>query len=143
MNLKNSIVVLHKYFIWADRMRFHLDQLIKTDIRRTKPKSNEEANIYQIEFNIYMSYWYGGMYVLIEGWKELKLSDPKIDKLLKSSNVNLLKRYRNGAFHFQKNYWDDRFMGFISSSDSVPWVRELREEFSRFFLDNLSNKDVA
>ena len=50
-----------------------------------------------------MSLWYGGLYVVIEGWKELGLSDPHVDDLLRSSNVELLKRYRHGTFHFQRD----------------------------------------
>jgi hypothetical protein len=81
-----------------------------------------------------MSYWYGGLYVVVEGWRKLRLSDPKIDALLTSQNVNLLKRYRNGIFHFQKNYLDERFIEFMESQDSVPWVRELNLAFGDYFL---------
>lgn len=121
---KNDLFSLHKYFIWADRMRVHFEQILQ----------NPKNPSFDIEANLYMSYWYGGMYVVIEGYLELQLSDTKIDELLKSQNVGLLKRYRNGVFHFQKNYNDDRFSDFMKSKNSVPWVRELRQEFSRFFL---------
>jgi len=43
---------------------------------------------------IFMSYWYGALFVVIEGWRELQLSDPSIEPLLASDNVDLLKRYR-------------------------------------------------
>ena len=58
---------------------------------------------------IFMSYWYGGLYAVIEGWQELGLTDPTIDRLLESPNVELLRRYRNGVFHYQMTYFDDRF----------------------------------
>lgn len=83
---------------------------------------------------IFMSYWDAGLYVVIEGWRELGLADPAIDRLLSSPNVGLLKRYRNGVFHYQANYFDDRFRGFIESKDSVPWVRELNLAFGDYFL---------
>jgi hypothetical protein len=83
---------------------------------------------------IFMSYWYGGLYVVIEGWRELGLTDSTVDRLLKSPNVELLKRYRNGIFHFQKQYFDERFTGFMESKDSVPWVRELNLAFGTYFL---------
>ena len=137
------IFTLHKYFIWADRMRFHFNQLIRLKLLlklKGKPVfdySSEKG----IQSLLYMSYWYAGMYVVIEGWKELGLSDPKIDNLLESSNVDLLRRYRNGVFHFQKEYFNEKFMGFIDSGfDAVTWIRELREEFSRFFLDWFKKK---
>ena len=37
-----------------------------------------------------MALLYGMLYVVIEGWQELGLSDPEIDQLLKSPNVGLL-----------------------------------------------------
>lgn len=89
-----------------------------------------------------MSFWYGSLYVLIEGWKDLQLSDPDIDRLLDSPNVDLIKRYRNGVFLFQKLYYDDRFIDFMTKGENcLSWVYSLREEFSRFFLDTFRNNN--
>jgi len=87
---------------------------------------------------IFMSYWYGGLYVVVEGWKELGFHDPDIDRLIESPKVELLRRYRNGAFHFQRDYADDRFFRFIEERDSATWVHELNSSLGRFFLQELS-----
>ena len=76
----------------------------------------------------------------MEGYRELGLSDPVVDSLLKSSNVDLLRRYRNGVFHFQKDYFDSRLTDFYETRDTVDWVRELTKEFGRFFIQKLSQK---
>ncbi len=124
-----GLVSLHRYYIWANRMRTHFDEIISNGFNASDV----------IEANIYMSYWYGGLYVVIEGWKELKLADDAIDQLLVSSNVGLLKRYRNGIFHFQEKYSDERFMEFIRDGiNAVQWVRVLNLEFGRYFLVNLA-----
>jgi hypothetical protein len=91
------------------------------------------ATAFTIGPGIFMSYWYGSLYVVIEGWRQLRLTDPKIVSLLASSNVALLKKYRNGVFHFQKNYFDDRFAGFVAAVDSVSWVRTIHSEFGEYF----------
>jgi len=123
-----SIITLHRYFIWADRMRVHFDEVISKG-------ALDEAT--QIDGFLYMSYWYGGLYVVIEGWQKLKRSDPVIDTMLQSPNVDLLRRYRNGVFHFQNNYNDKRFLAFMEEGkDSVSWVRSLNVHFGRFFLEN-------
>jgi hypothetical protein len=70
---------------------------------------------------------------VIEGWRQLRLTDPKIDPLLLSPNVRLLKKYRDGFFHFQRNYFDDRFIGFVKSEDSVDWVRTIHSELGEYF----------
>jgi tRNA A-37 threonylcarbamoyl transferase component Bud32 len=54
----------------------------------------------------HMSYYYGSMFVVIEGWKILKSRSPKnyrdkdIDTLVKSRFVDQLRHHRNGAISF-------------------------------------------
>lgn len=131
---KNSMTFsLHRYFIYCNKMRTAFDSLLVM-------KGYEKNEQLSRELIIYMSYWYAGLYVVIEGWKELSLKDTTIDKLLESRNVDLLRRYRNGVFHYQKNYNDKRFLDFMSDGDNcVEWTRELNKQFGRYFLDFLGN----
>jgi hypothetical protein len=124
---KNKILILHRYFIWANEMR--------TDFDGTLGQKKQQ----RIKQFMYMSLWYGMLYVVIEGWYDLGLNDSKVDELLKSKNVNLLKRYRNGVFHFQKRkYYDRRFMDLIQNGEEVVvWVQNLNKEIGRFFLEQL------
>jgi len=138
-----NLLALHKYWILANRMREHFDNSLKNP--RFLEKKDDNPMMVVAAFivddpGIFMSYWYGGLFVVIEGWRELKLHDPKIDKLIDSPNVDLLRRYRNGAFHFQKNYFDDRFQGFMKEQDSVQWVRDLNRAFGNYFLRELKKK---
>jgi len=136
--IDKEIYTLHRYFIWADRMRLHFDQVLRAKL--TAPGSKRG---FSIEEFLYMSYWYSGMYVLIEGGRDMELSDPEIDNLLDSPNVDLLRRYRNGTFHFQRRYFDERFLAFMKDGkNTVQWIRELRSQFSRFFLDWLRAKKL-
>jgi hypothetical protein len=86
----------------------------------------------------YLSYWYGGLYAVVEGWQELGLADVEIDELLQSPHVDALRRYRNGTFHYQRAYFDDRFKDLIATSGTAGWVFRLRNAFSRWFLDTLA-----
>jgi hypothetical protein len=54
-----------------------------------------------------------------------------IDKLLASPHLDLLQRFRNGAFHFQGEYFDPRFMDVFSSAAEIGL--RLHNEFTRFF----------
>ena len=62
---------------------------------------------------------------VVEGWNALDLHDAEIDGLLTSANVEHLRRYRNGTFHFQQAYLDPRVTEIMGSPDSVDWVRRL------------------
>lgn len=132
----NPINILHRHFIWANRMRIYFDEILK---KHTEKKI--DGHRFGIESMMYMSLWYGLLYVVIEGWKSLKLRDVVIDKLLKSSNVDLLKRYRNATFHYpeKRKYHDERFEAFFKEQTTVEWVRKLNSELGRYFLDALKN----
>lgn len=142
MKLTPEIITLHRYFIWADRMKVHFDETLKG--LNTNIKSLYFAKTYEgINTFLYMSLWYATFYVLIEGWQELGFKDKKINTLLKSPNVKLLKRYRNGVFHFQKEYYDERFMKLMKEGEDIAnWIRDLRDEFSRWFLEIYKNNKV-
>jgi hypothetical protein len=85
-----------------------------------------------------LSYWYASLYVVIEGWRELKLEDQDISRLLASPYVETLRRYRNGAFHFQRTLTDPRFADFhvVGGVEITMWMAELRTHLSRFLLEN-------
>ena len=130
----NEIVSLHRYFIWANRMRTHFDEELARNL--ADPRNGPDP--LTIEERLYMSYWYGGLYVVIEGWRSLGLADRTIEVLLESPNVGLLRRYRDGVFHYQRRYYDQKFLDLITKgSDVAIWVRELNREFGRFFLDSI------
>ena len=119
-------------------MRTHFDNFLNKKIQKTIPD-----NQFNIKSFLYMSYWYGGLFVVIEGWKELGLTDKKINALLNSPNIDLLRRYRNGVFHFQKDYSDERFLGFMRDGrNCVDWIRNLNQEFGRYFLTWFKQKNA-
>jgi len=76
------------------------------------------------------------MWVVIEGWRQLGLKDPKIDKLLESPNIGLLKQFRHGVFHFRKDYFDNESHKFIEKGvEAYELINNLRDEFDRYFLE--------
>jgi len=124
-----NIITLHRYFDWADRMRKRFEEKL------IESGSGEDIGE-DLEYLIDMSYWFAGMYVVIEGWKELGLNDSKIDKLLTSSNLDLLRRYRNAVFHYQKDYYSEKFRELMEEGDdSIQWVKDVTNAFSAYFLN--------
>ncbi|MFH1653355.1 MAG: hypothetical protein ABIE74_04785 [Pseudomonadota bacterium] len=136
-HLKNqfAVLTLHRYFIWANRMRTHFDECFKEE-NKSKPGND-------IEQLMYMSLWYAGLYVVCAGWEKLGLTDSVIDNLIASKNLELLKIYRHGVYHFHKEYYGKCFDKLISQGENVvEWVRTLNREFGRYFLEwaNQRNK---
>ena len=134
----NPVNILHRYFIWANKMRIHFDETLEKH-----PNQPNNEHQFGIESMMYMSLWYGLLYVVVEGWSSLGLSNATIDGLLGSPNAELLKRYRNASFHYPKRrkYNDERFENFFQEPTTVEWTRKLNSEFGRYFLNALKNKN--
>jgi hypothetical protein len=86
---------------------------------------------------IFQAYWYGSLYVVIEGYRELGLDNPDIDQLLESPNVDHLRLFRNGTFHFQPELISEKLFWFWDSEDSVDWVKTLHQKLGQFIFDTL------
>jgi hypothetical protein len=128
-----KVLALHRYYIWANRLRQHFDSAVSNQA------STERSDEFFVnDCGIFLSHWYAALFVVVEGWQEIQLSDPKIDTLLSSSNIELLRRFRNGVCHYQKNYHDPRFLDLWQAQDIVPWVKQLNYEFGRYFLQRLT-----
>jgi hypothetical protein len=120
-------------------MREHYLQVGKTFSPTPSFFDNEDAG----RAFMYLSYWYAGLYVVCEGWRELRLSDPEIDGLLASTNLELLKRFRHGVYHFQPDYFDKRLMNpFVLGKDFDDWVKYLTHAFARY-LDAWTKSQTA
>lgn len=134
--VKSGKFTLHRYYLWANRKRTHLDEKLPAFGEQLSTNPNVWTDE-GIESFMYMSYWYAGLYVVVEGWRELALSDPAVDALLsETEKVELLKKYRHGVYHFQKDYFDHRFMDFVAGgNDIVVWVRTLNQAFGGYFLN--------
>lgn len=82
-----------------------------------------------------LAHWYASLSVVIEGWRETKLSDPIIDDLLVSCPrlCDLLRRFRNGVYHYQPSLLDPKFLTFLSESETTyVWADLLHGEFCRY-----------
>jgi hypothetical protein len=144
IDLGSPLATLHRYFIVANKMRIRFENtLAKPEIlKRLEDAESMDAEsltklvleLHLDDYGVFMYYWYSALYVVIEGFKELRLRDAKIEALLQSQNVDALKRLRNATFHFQKEFISRKIFPFLASKDSTEWIRSLTGAFSEFFL---------
>jgi hypothetical protein len=126
---QDAIPTLFRYFVWSNLMRTRFEAALRS--RDWTPNLESIAYMAEEPF-VYMAYWYAGLYVVIEGWKELGLHDSEIDSLLESPSVELLRRFRNGAFHYQQSWLDRRLTDFCGVLENVEWTRNLTTHFGRY-----------
>lgn len=121
----DAILAWGRYVFWADVERQQYDAY--------QPPDDEPPT--GLSF-VLMAQWYAALWVSIEAWRESGLSDPLVDELLGDptfdANLKLLRRFRNGVYHYQASLIDDRLTGFLAdASKTVPWAFLVHEEFKR------------
>ena len=124
MATKKQILSLSRYFMWAGIMR---DLMLRSFSRDDE---SNEGDLGVTTFAM-MSYWFGSLHVVVEGWHELKLSDTNVDALLGDADkVKDLKWCRHAAFHYQKELYHDKFLRIMRGEQgSADWARDLHEAF--------------
>lgn len=142
MSEMEEIIALHRYYICANRFRTLFDSLFP--LPQDWQENRTPQHSLHGDLGIFMNHWYAGLYTVVEGWRELKLSDPKIDKLIHSDNVHLLRKFRNTVYHYQRDYYDKRYLEFLQGAmEKVPWIWELNRELGLYFLKRFRLEDPS
>jgi hypothetical protein len=117
-----------RYLYWADLMQRDWDKFMKEKGADAKKAIPEWLGI--------SCYWAASLYVVIEGWETAKFKDPIIDALLRVSNYkDVLRKLRNGTFHYQPELIAPKASAFLRSPNGVLWLYFLHEEFCRWLRD--------
>lgn len=128
-NKQEQFLAWLRYLYWADLARQDWDGFAEGE------ENTDEWAYWWFSF-ARMSHFYAAEYVVIEGWREAKFSDSVIDEVLNRwpDLLDLLRRYRNGVFHYQPHLDESRFTEFLKESEnSMPLVYYLHSEFCRYY----------
>ena len=85
---------------------------------------------------VLMVQYLAALWVAIEGWRQCPLTDPMVDELLThpafERNLQLLRRFRNGVYHYQKDLINERLLAFLKEGErTIPWAFLVHYEFRR------------
>lgn len=132
---------LHKHWLNADAIR----QVYLTKVPDYDDYPEELSEFAQM-FSSFarLSVLYGLVYVVIEGYKELKLQHKEVDELLSEKEfVDALRLFRNSTFHYQKQPIPEKALKFLNMAESEIWIRKLHSAFKKFFEDTLPVEEVS
>jgi len=139
MEIKPDIITLYRYFAYAGHMRDLYRREVNEDwLKLLSADMSALLLFFYSAPGIYLLYSYSGIYLVIEGWKDRNLSDPKIDGLLDSPFVDRLRLFRNATFHYQKEPISWKHLQFFGTEEeqTEKWLNNLYSEFERFFREN-------
>jgi hypothetical protein len=122
------MIALGKYLSWADAMRAHTEKIMP----QARGKQLGDVNVSLAL--MYIGFWFSALCTCIEGYNEIGIADPDINKLLQNQKTkDILRKYRNVTYHFQRELFDDREVDFIHNAhEVVPWVAQLRLALWKF-----------
>lgn len=136
---KMKVATLYRYFLYAVVMR---DNLRKENLEGFFESLKDDASSVLLFFSspigVYLTSFYSSIYLVIEGWRDLKLSDSKIDNLISSPYTDRLRLFRNATFHYQKEPISPKLLQFFGpeEDDTEKWINELYREFGNYFKQN-------
>jgi hypothetical protein len=84
---------------------------------------------------VHLLLWYGGLYVVLEGWRAERINFPPVTAILRDGDrVALLRGCRNAVFHYGPDYIEPRVEALFRDETFVEWVHALHDSISAFFL---------
>ena len=113
MNFPAPLSLRH-YFVVAARMQHHFESNLVA-VEESGVAALQDPDLAAFELfsgprGNFMHYWYASLTVVVQGFRNLKLVDPRADALLASPNVKALRRCWNGVFHFQPDYFSAKLL---------------------------------
>ncbi len=139
MKIRKDIVTLYRYYSLAVYMRKCFQREMDDGWGEALVRGDlSPIMLFYSPPGICLMYMYSALYVVIEGWKDLGLNDPKIDDLIQSPFVDRLRRFRNATFHYQKDIISLKHLELFGTEEEQTelWLCELYCELSRFFTNN-------
>lgn len=126
-----------KRYHWRDIFRFDKQPNLGAFVKNLSFfRKLQFRSLVQVQESMHLLLvFYSLLFVVIEGYQQLSHRDATIDNLLKSDNVDLLRRFRNGVFHFQEEFESEKILKFLEQPETEVWTRMVFKEFGRFFLE--------
>lgn len=138
----HALHALHKYYLRAEHMRGRFrearDRLISKhgiEALKTGAPSTER---FQVE--MYLDYWYAGIFAAMEGYEKLGLTDARVDELRADALYTKLRAYRAGTYHFREKYFDDDIRAFLREKRSASWLVNIDTALGRFLMAELPKR---
>lgn len=142
-----KFIALYNHWFIADCVRIAIEARIEEKSAEAKflqglPPSFAEIALKASKFNRIMV-WYALLYVVIEGYRELKTPYALLDEILAEGEYeSLLRRFRNATFHYQENPFSAKLFEFLEKPESEDWIQRLNRQLEAFFVDVLPIKET-
>ena len=136
-----ELVALHKHWCTADAVKLTIGVPVHDGLPDWPEELLALAQLHSSFLRI--AVWYSLLYVVVEGYRDLKLDDTLINELLANEQMtDALRRFRNAVFHYQEDPVGPKLMAFLEAKESETWAGQLHSAFKAFFEKALPLKEI-
>jgi hypothetical protein len=129
--LNPGLVALHQHWVIADAVRYHGQK--PSEETGGLPPELAKLGAMASAFGI-LRVWYALLFVVVEGYQELQLSDDAVDALLADEGrVDALRRLRNATFHYQSDPFTPKLWDYLMAPGSEAWIHDLNAALQSYF----------
>lgn len=131
----SPLLALTRYWLCADHLRTCFCEAFRDSNTRHLIDAHADLGVsyyWVSEPGVFSSLWFAALFVVIEGYRALALSDPHIDVLLQSDHANALRLYRNGVFHFQNEVFPAKLLHLHDTQESEQWINTVHRRLGAF-----------
>jgi hypothetical protein len=144
-NRFDKLISLFRYWLYAERIKRLFDKVIdnvepiKDNIVNSKNPELTQLVLYISDYNIFRSYWYSALFVVLEGYKDdLKEKYDNIDNLWNEEYYEYLKSFRNGTFHYQKQIFPEKLFKVDKDQHFINWLDSIHNTFGKVLIAELN-----
>lgn len=119
--MRNDLHTLRRYFVSANLMRRQFYNYVAEH-----PGVGLDSREFP-EYFTYMSRSCSTPWIALDGWRQLRLTDADMTRVLATRRFRLLNDFRNATMHYQRQYITPKHRGFIADPESVPWAHEAHD----------------
>lgn len=144
---QNQLVSLHKYWMYSNRMamlfkgtRGEMSKTLENSDFQSMPPFLKIQSVFLSDFGIFKAFWYGSLYVVIEGYKDLKLISKNVDQLMNNDFIDKLRLFRNATFHYQKDNYSEKLFKVDKSDEFTNWIYKFHDVIGKSIVKEMSKE---
>lgn len=136
-NSKEKLLTLWRYHAWSRRLRKTFKSHLESEGEFLK-QEGDLGYFFLSQTALFLFYWYASLYVVADGYCELKLQNRLIGPLFSTEHIEILRLFRNGMFHYQAECYHTKLMDMLTGyEENVVWLDMLDVAFRVFFKESV------
>jgi hypothetical protein len=109
---------LRRYYVTATTMQSSFRAFVAA---HPEGPESQDGSLFP-QFIAHLSVWYATLFTAWEGWRELGLGDPELDRAWERPYRHRLQGFRDATLHYRAEHFDKELTEFAGTPESAAFV---------------------